>query len=365
MIRRRGHETPQARVRPDDRRVRVGAEELAHRAQVDRLASARRQHRVDVAVDDRHEAHLGSEVEHPVERGVPQTGAVAEDLGAHELLVDGELADAREHPRIEREHPPDVVRAVHVRRVEAGDHRVEAGLLLRRQRPVLLRDHRVDERVVVERRVRMQVVVRRPVARLEVVPLLLQRDAEHGRAPHPVAHDAEHVLQRDPPLDVVRQVEVDVVKGGPLRRRLGAGSRRGEPETGEQQNRGGRFRQIGHGRLSKRQRSRHEASSAAGAATRGPPGGGSPGAPAAGRVQQPPPPREAGARADDAAIRSCPRAPASAAMPRTLTRHPSVSLRIAPLQMMDSARQNRIALSFAPSPAPPSPPACRPRPASG
>ena len=137
---------------------------------------------------------------------------MAGDLRRHELLVDAELADAGEHPREREKHPSDVVGGVHVGGIEAGDHRVDARLLRLVQGPVFRGDDGVDERVVVERRIREQVVVRRPVARDEVVPLLLQRDAEHRDPPDAVADDLEVLLRGDAALDVVQQVEVNVVE---------------------------------------------------------------------------------------------------------------------------------------------------------
>ncbi len=161
-------------------------------------------------------------VENAVERRVGQAGGVAGDLRGDELLVDGELADPREDAREGGQHAPDVIRGIHVRRVEAGDHRIEARLLLFRQRPVRHRDEGVGERVVVERRVGLQVVGRREVAGVAVRPLLLQRDAEERRPPDLVAHDLQEVVNVGAFLDVVREVEVVVVdEVGRRRRRRG------------------------------------------------------------------------------------------------------------------------------------------------
>jgi hypothetical protein len=102
--------------------------------------------------------------------------------------------------------------AAHVRRVEAGDHRIEARLLGRRQRLVGLRAAGVRERVVVERRIGLQVVGRREVARVAVRPRLLQRDAEQRDAPDSRPHDFQEVADAGAFLDVVGQVEVRVVQ---------------------------------------------------------------------------------------------------------------------------------------------------------
>jgi hypothetical protein len=128
------------------------------------------------------------------------------------LFVDREFADAGEDTGVGLEHTPDVIGRVHVGWVEPGDHRVEALLLLRRQRLVRIGDERVGERVVIERRIGLQVVGRRVVARVLVRPRLLQRDAEQGGAADLVSHDLQVPAYVRALLDVVRQVEVRVVK---------------------------------------------------------------------------------------------------------------------------------------------------------
>ena len=167
---------------------------------------------VDVAVQDRHQADFGHRLQNQVQRRVAQTCRVSGNLRGHELLVHAEFADAGEHPREGEQDPADVIGGIHVGGVEAGDHRVDARLLVVAEREVLRGDDGVDERVVVERGVREQVVVRRPVAGDEVVPLLLKRDAEHGDPSDATADDLEVLAGVEPPLDVVREVEVDIVE---------------------------------------------------------------------------------------------------------------------------------------------------------
>jgi hypothetical protein len=103
---------------------------------------------------------------------------------------------------------PVKIDAVHVRRVEAGDHRIEARLRVLRQGPVDAGDVGIGEGVVVERGVGVQVVGRREVGRVRVRPLLLQGNAEQRRPPHACPHDLEELRYRDPLLDVVGEVEV-------------------------------------------------------------------------------------------------------------------------------------------------------------
>jgi hypothetical protein len=183
-----------------------------------RLGVLLRERHVDVVVDDHDEARFRGEVEDAIERGVCEAGSLAGDLGRDELLVDAELADAGEHAGERLQNPANVIDAVHVRWVEPGDHRIEARLLLLRERAILAGDVSVGERVVVERRVAVQVVGRREVAGVPVRPLLLQRDPEERRPADARARDLQELADVDPFLDVVREVEVGVEElvGGTL-----------------------------------------------------------------------------------------------------------------------------------------------------
>ena len=193
-----------------------------------RLLARLRERHVDVVVHDHDEPDLAGEVEDPIERRVGEARGLAGDLRRDELLVDRELADAGEHAREGQQHAADVIGRVHVGGVEAGDHRVEARLLRRRQRAVGHRDERVGERVVVERRVGLQVVGRREVAGVAVRPRLLQRDAEQRDAPDLRPHDLQELVDVGAFLDVVRQVEVRVVDH--VARAGGLPAPRGGPE---------------------------------------------------------------------------------------------------------------------------------------
>src|SRR5262249_15243365 len=143
---------------------------------------------VDVVVQDDRESDLARKIEYSIQCGIGEARRLAGDLGGYELLVDRELADAAEDPRKQLEHPPDVIDSVHVRRVEASDHGIEARLLLLRQRLVYAGDIGIGEGVVIERRVGAEVVGRSVVAGIYVGPLLLQRDTKERRTPDLVAH---------------------------------------------------------------------------------------------------------------------------------------------------------------------------------
>ena len=57
--------------------------------------------------------------------------------------MDGEFADAREHAWIHLQHATNVIRRIHVRRIESRDHWVEPGLLLAGQRAIPARAERL------------------------------------------------------------------------------------------------------------------------------------------------------------------------------------------------------------------------------
>ncbi len=145
---------------------------------------------------------------HAVERRIEQARRAGAHLVRDEFLVDRELADSREHAGEGPQHSPNLIGGVHVARIEPGDHRVEPRLFGGRERPILHRDVRVDERVVVERRVGVEVVRRRVITGDRVEPLLLERNPEHRHATDAVPEQREELLQRRTALDVVREVEV-------------------------------------------------------------------------------------------------------------------------------------------------------------
>ena len=240
------HDAAEADVRPDDRRLRVALEQGDHLLQVDRLGVLLGKRHVDVVVQDDDEAGLGGEGEDAIQRRVGQAGGLARDLRADELLVDAELADAGEDAGKRRQDAADVIDAVHVGRVETGDHRIEARLLLRPKAAIDAGDVGVRERVVVERRVGVQVVGRREVAGVGVGPVLLQRDAEQRRAGDARAHDVEELGDVDALLDVVGQVEMRVVE--PVGAGRSLGDERARPPDREHQQRHGQEGPEGDGR---------------------------------------------------------------------------------------------------------------------
>ena len=167
---------------------------------------------VHIVVDDHHQSGLASEVQDPVQCRVGQARHRARDLAGYELLVDGEFADTAEYTRERLEHPANVVRAVHIGRIETRDHGIEPRPLLRRERKVGHRDPGIGERVVVQRGVRIQVVLRGAVSIHAVRPQLLQGNAEQRHPPGLVPHDLEEIPNVGAFLDVVGQVKMRVVE---------------------------------------------------------------------------------------------------------------------------------------------------------
>ena len=151
-------------------------------------------------------------LQNAIECGVRQAGGFAGDLGGDEFLVNRELAEPGEDAGKRPEDPPDVIDRIHVGRIEAGNHRIEARLLFLRQRAVHAGDVRVGERVVIKRGIGLQVIGRREFPGVRKRPLLLEGNAEQRRSTDPVAHDLQELLAADSLLDVVRQMKVGIIE---------------------------------------------------------------------------------------------------------------------------------------------------------
>ena len=106
-------------------------------------------------MDQDHKSGLCGKIKNSVESRVLKTGGFSRDLRGHELLVNRELSDSREHTGKCLEHAPDVVRRVHVCGIEACNHGVKAGLLLFVERLIRHSDPCVGERVVIDRSIRI------------------------------------------------------------------------------------------------------------------------------------------------------------------------------------------------------------------
>ncbi len=130
-----------------------------------------------------------------------------------------------------------MIGGIHIGRIEPGDHRIKARLLLLRQCFVGHGNVCVGERVVVEKSVGLQVVAWGEAAGILVGPLLLERGAEESDAPDLCVHDFEKVVDVGSLLNVIGQVEVCIVELiwcslGSSRLRLGGKLNRPEKEKG-------------------------------------------------------------------------------------------------------------------------------------
>ena len=113
-----------------------------------------------------------------------------------------------------KRHPKTSIIWAHVGlgRIEARDHRIESRLLFFAERAIRHRNEGVSERVVIQRRVALQVVRGCELAGVRMRPLLLQRNAEQRRSVDPRAHNLQERADVDALLHVVGEVEVRVVE---------------------------------------------------------------------------------------------------------------------------------------------------------
>src|SRR6478672_225314 len=151
MILDRAYYPAHARMGPYDRRFRVTLEQCLDLLQVRRAGSLLSEGDIDIVMDQHYQAHFGGEVQDTIESRILEAGHLPCDLSCHELLVNREFPDPRKYSRENFKYAANMVRRIHISRIESRDHRIEAGLLLCRQRLIRHGDPCVGERVVVER----------------------------------------------------------------------------------------------------------------------------------------------------------------------------------------------------------------------
>src|SRR5215475_3792940 len=149
-------------MRPNDGRAWMALEESDELPEVGRLGSILCdvfcERKVDVVVKDDNETRFGGEIENAIEGRILEAGYFPGNLCGDKFLVNGEFADAGKDAGESLQNAADVVGGVHVRGIEAGNHGIDSGLLLFRERFVGHSDCCVAERVVVERGVAVQVI---------------------------------------------------------------------------------------------------------------------------------------------------------------------------------------------------------------
>src|SRR5215469_244871 len=118
---------------PDDGRIWMPPEKRFHFIEVGGPQFFFGERNADVAVKQDNETSFRRKVEDAVERWVLQAGNFARNLGRNKFLMNRELTDASEHAWIGLQHSTDVICSVHVRWIEAGDHRIEPRPLFFRQ----------------------------------------------------------------------------------------------------------------------------------------------------------------------------------------------------------------------------------------
>src|SRR5262249_21614922 len=140
VVRGRRNNTAEAGMSPDDRGVRVALEEGSDLIEIGGAGSVfchdARERNVDIVVEDDDKARLTSEIEDPIQSWILKASDFAGNFRRHKFLVNGEFTNPREHAWECLEGSADVIRSIHVRRVEAGYHGIKTCLLFFRQRHV-------------------------------------------------------------------------------------------------------------------------------------------------------------------------------------------------------------------------------------
>ena len=165
-------------MRPDDGGVRVTLQQGFGLLEIESLRLWLGKWHMYVVMHYCDQTGLRCEVKNAIQRRVEKTGHITADLGRNKLLVDGKLADTGKYPGIGLQYPANVVRCVHIRGIETDDHRFKMGLLLLCQPLVLLGNVGVSKRVIIQRRIGIEIVGGCNVTGHPVRPLQLQWDAE-------------------------------------------------------------------------------------------------------------------------------------------------------------------------------------------
>ena len=176
-------------------------------------------------MNQHHQTCLLSQVQNSIQGGVGKACDAPRDLAGDKLFVNRELADSAEHAGKSPQRSANVSGGIHIRRIKPRNHRIKSPLLLVRERQVSHSDRCVGKRVVVQRRICIEVVSRLVLAADPIGPLLLQRNAEQDRSASGFTHDAQICPDRYPFLNVVRQVKMGIVELVSIRRRPGVPGR--------------------------------------------------------------------------------------------------------------------------------------------
>src|SRR5882757_4770063 len=123
-------------MRPNNGNVRVSLEEGFYLVEICGFGSVLCKRNVDVVVEQHNQANFRSKIQYAIESRVLKACDFARNLRRYEFFVNRELAYTSKHAWEGLQHPAYVVRSIHVRRVEAGDHGIKPGLLFLRQRPI-------------------------------------------------------------------------------------------------------------------------------------------------------------------------------------------------------------------------------------
>src|SRR6185369_16724372 len=127
------NDSPDADMRPDKRRVGMTLEQGLHLGRISRLSAGLCKRNVNIVVNKNDQTNFSSEVEQTIERRILKARYLTRDLCGNKFLVNAEFADTAENTGENGEHAANVIRGIHVRWIEARDHRIEAALLFFRE----------------------------------------------------------------------------------------------------------------------------------------------------------------------------------------------------------------------------------------
>src|SRR5580704_7466025 len=117
-------------MRPNDRRVGVTFQERLHLFEVCRRRAFFGEWNIDIVVNQHNQPNFGGEVENTVQSGILKACHLTSYLRGYELLMNRKFPDAGKDTGKRLQHAANMVRRIHVRGIETGDHGVKTGLLV-------------------------------------------------------------------------------------------------------------------------------------------------------------------------------------------------------------------------------------------
>src|SRR6476646_2155358 len=116
-------------MRPNNGGGWVTLKKSFHPIEIGRFGSCFRKRSINIVVQNDHQTNFRGKIQNEIESRILQAGDFARNFCRDEFLMNCELTDASEHSGKSLKDSANVVSSIHIRGIEAGNHRIKAALL--------------------------------------------------------------------------------------------------------------------------------------------------------------------------------------------------------------------------------------------